>query len=304
MFLRGCLALFSFVVACEVRLGDAAHGSPADGSLAADAQRRPDGALITTDGATVDASADAPLGGDRCSTALLCETFEAMPEGNVADGTTLNGLFAELEGSGTLAIDSARVFRGSRSMKTHLNAGNAGGGRFFAREAHPLFASPSQQIYGRFMVWIDSNASSIHWTLFGGRGTIPPPAPAAGARALYMFSVNENDRYMAVYYQESINQDCWHHSSENLPVGRWACMSFEADGEAIRYRLAVDGVPVTSFNVDGMGDGCVNSNQGGPWYGPAFDEFWIGPRSFHPMSGPLDVWIDDLIVDTSPVACE
>jgi hypothetical protein len=40
-----------------------------------------------------------------------------------------------------------------------------------------------------------------------------------------------------------------------------------------------------------------------PWYGPAVVDLFVGAWSFHPMNAPLDVWIDDLVVDTSPVAC-
>jgi hypothetical protein len=37
---------------------------------------------------------------------------------------------------------------------------------------------------------------------------------------------------------------------------------------------------------------------------PNFDEFYVGALSFHPMSAGLDLWIDDVVLDTKPVACE
>ena len=32
-------------------------------------------------------------------------------------------------------------------------------------------------------------------------------------------------------------------------------------------------------------------------------QLYVGAWSFHDMVSPLDVWIDDLVVDTKPVAC-
>ena len=39
------------------------------------------------------------------------------------------------------------------------------------------------------------------------------------------------------------------------------------------------------------------------WYGPLIDQLFVGAWSFHPMKAPLELWIDDLVVDTAPVAC-
>ena len=33
------------------------------------------------------------------------------------------------------------------------------------------------------------------------------------------------------------------------------------------------------------------------------EPLFVGAWSFHPLNAPLDVWIDDLVVDTKPVSC-
>lgn len=57
-------------------------------------------------------------------------------------------------------------------------------------------------------------------------------------------------------------------------------------------------------SVDDSGQGCVAPVAGDSlWYGPEIEELFAGTWSFHPMQGPLEVWFDDLVVDTAPVAC-
>jgi len=32
-------------------------------------------------------------------------------------------------------------------------------------------------------------------------------------------------------------------------------------------------------------------------------QLYVGAWSFHAMNAPLDVWLDDVVVDTKPVTC-
>jgi len=51
-------------------------------------------------------------------------------------------------------------------------------------------------------------------------------------------------------------------------------------------------------------NGCVAPTAvTSPWYGPTITQLFAGAWSFHAMNAPLDLWIDDLVVDTKPVAC-
>jgi hypothetical protein len=84
----------------------------------------------------------------------------------------------------------------------------------------------------------------------------------------------------------------------------WACISFEMDSVARKLRMYKDGAVDPILSVDDRGTGCVQPTPvTTPWYGPSVTQLFVGAWSFHPMNAPLDVWIDDLVVDTKPVTC-
>ena len=255
--------------------------------------------------ANIDASIDAPRG-LVCGTQKLCETFETLPTGALANNATVGAYRADVQTSGTLAIDTTRAYSGTRSLKAHIGGGARGGGRLWA-SGGALFAPTQRHLYGRFMMWNSNDSQSVHWTLFGASGVVPAPSPAAGHTTTYLFSAADDKKWMAVFYDNQTQQDCWNHANEPIPVApptdHWTCVAFEADADAIHYRLSLDGRAITSFSVNTTGQGCLNAGPTTPWYGPSFDRFYLGAMSFHDMSGPLDVWFDDLVVDTAPVAC-
>ncbi|MBP6632083.1 MAG: hypothetical protein KBG28_02235 [Kofleriaceae bacterium] len=287
----------SIVVVVSLGLAACDSGSPGSG----DAGPGADGAAGTTDGATGDAAA-----GLDCSARPLCVTFDDLAAGALADGARLGDLRAEVGDSGSLAIDTTRAYSGGHSLHAHVDGGQRGGGRIWA-EGGALFAPTQRHLYGRFMMWNQSAASSVHWTIAGASGVVPAGSPAAGHTTTYLYSAADDGKFMAVFYDNQTAQDCWHHSDEPIPVAppgdAWTCVAFEADADGIRYRLGIDGRDVPSFAVDTTGDGCLNAPAMTPWYGPDFERLYLGALSFHPMTGPLDVWFDDLVVDTAPVAC-
>jgi len=88
-----------------------------------------------------------------------------------------------------------------------------------------------------------------------------------------------------------------------MPTG-WACVSFDMDSVARTLRMYKDGAATAILSVDDHGNGCVAPTvKTSPWYGPSITQLFAGAWSFHEMTAPLDVWIDDLVVDTKPVAC-
>lgn len=234
-----------------------------------------------------DGSIDAP---DPCAGAALCASFDELPAGALVNNAEVGAFRAQVQTGGTLAIDTTRAYSGTQSLKAHIDGGGSGGGRLFASDG-PLFATTQRHLFGRFMMWNATDANSVHWTIFGASGEIPD-GPSAGHTGTYLFSAADDKKFMAVFYDNQTRQDCWHHADEPIPVaadGEWTCVTFEADAEGIRYRLGIDGRAIDSFDVNTTGDGCLNAPGDTPWYGPAFDRFYLGALSFHPMSGPLDV---------------
>ena len=76
------------------------------------------------------------------------------------------------------------------------------------------------------------------------------------------------------------------------------------DSEARKLRMYQDDAGAPILSVDDHGADCVAPTPAtDPWYGPAVTDLFVGAWSFHEMNAPLDVWIDDLVVDVNPVPC-
>jgi hypothetical protein len=267
----------------------------------------------TSDSGTPDAGVDAGTpdagpadAGDVCASAKLCETFEGYDAGPLSDGNTFGPWRVNVQdSSGSANIDTTRAVSGTRALHVHIDQ-NASSGAQIRTQAAPLFAQTRQQLYGRFMMYLGPDGTSIHWTMFGASGIVPAGTTSAGANATYLFSAFDNgsgkNEFSEVYGNSSTQQDCYHGSSLLMPVNQWACVAFSVDAPNRQYRFWLNGIAHPELSINDRGDGCVNqANQS--WWGPDFDEFYMGALSFHPMSGPLDLWIDDLVVDTNPVAC-
>jgi hypothetical protein len=122
---------------------------------------------------------------------------------------------------------------------------------------------------------------------------------------------NDVNTYSFVYGLQAQSQamgtdgfhDCSSQSATSMPSA-WACISFELDSVARKLRMYKDGAADPILSVDDHGKNCVApTDVASPWYGPAITQLYVGAWSFHPMNAPLDVWIDDLVVDTKPVSC-
>jgi hypothetical protein len=277
----------------------------------------PDAAMATLPDAFApksDASAPADSGNEAsaqanfCSGQKLCDTFESYAPGALANGATIGPWQANVgQGNGSASIDASRAYTGARSLKVHINPGLAGGGQLRTK-SNLVFAPAAPKLYGKFRMYLEPGAgTSNHWTMFGSAGTVQPGVPIAGNHVTYLFSAfndNGKNRFGNVFYNDQTQQDCWHNSTQPIPTGRWACIGFSVDGPKIEYRAFLDGQSVQSLSVNTTGDGCLNAAANAPWYGPSFDEFYVGALSFHPMSAPLDLWIDDVVLDTNPVTCE
>jgi hypothetical protein len=312
------ISLVCLILACSDTAstpGGASSGSSTnDAAAPADATTPPADAGLTDAKATPrdaepqDAVSDMRVVPSYCSGQKLCDDFESYPAATLKNGGDLGAWRSVIEqGNGSAAIDNNKSFSGTRSLKIHINPGSAGGAQLRTKSS-ALFGSGSPKLYGKFRMFLENGAgTSNHWTMFGGSGVVPAGVPIAGNHVTYLFSAfndNGSNRFGNVFYNDQTRQDCWHHSTQKVPTGRWACVGFSVDGPKIEYRAQLDGQPVPSLSVDQKGDGCLNAAPDAPWYGPNFDEFYVGALSFHPMSAGLDLWIDDVVLDTKPVACE
>jgi hypothetical protein len=257
-----------------------------------------------------DASPDAgPT--DPCPGALLCEKFDNYPTVTaITNNQQFGPWHAALQTGASMNLDGMHTISGANALHVHINNAVTAGGRLFADGAQPIFASRPTHVYGRMMMYIDPNGTSIHWTFFGVNGNAEPSSPAVGRNAQYIMSSlprNGVNTYSFVYGLAALGADPFHdcssQSSTSMPSA-WACISFEMDSVARKLRMYKDGAVAPILSIDDHGNACVApTSVTSPWYGPSIAQLFVGAWSFHPMNAPLDVWIDDLVVDTKPVIC-
>lgn len=264
----------------------------------------------SVDGGASDAAADTSAP-DPCGSALFCEKFDGYTGvAAIAQNQKFGPWRAALQTGATMSLDGAHKVSGSSALHVHIDNAVTAGGRLFAEGAQPIFTTKPTHLYGRMMMYIDPNGTSIHWTFFGANGAADPNSPASGRNASYILSSlpkNGVNTYSFVYGLSSTPTDGYHDcsSQSTTPMpSAWACVSFEMDSVARKLRMYKDGVATAILSIDDHGNGCVPPTPvTSPWYGPTIIQLFVGAWSFHPMNAPLDVWIDDLVVDTKPVAC-
>ena len=275
-----------------------------------------------SDSAAIDAAIDARSGDARasldvnapdafvvtCPATAFCESFDDYTETTLVDAQTFGPWRASLSTSGArMDLGGTHVVSGSRALHVSIDSGATAGGRLYARNAVPLVAAHPTHVYGRMRMFVEPSGTSIHWTFFGVEGPADSTSPAAGRSASYIMSSLPRAGVNTFSFVDGLGgganyQDCWNQSMTPMPVGRWTCVSFEMDSVARHLAMSIDGTQI--MVVDQTGQGCVSPVAGSsPWYGPEVAAMFVGAWSFHPMDAPLEVWIDDLVVDTSPVAC-
>ncbi len=261
-------------------------------------------------GPSGDAASDASSP-DPCGSALFCEKFDTYAGvAAIKDKQKFGPWSAALQTGASMDLDGTHKVSGSSALHVHIDNAATAGGRLFADGAQSIFATKPTHVYGRMMMFINPNGTSIHWTFFGANGAADPGSPASGRNASYILSSLPKsgvNTYSFVYGLSATGgdgfHDCSSQSSTPMPSA-WACVSFEMDSVARKLRMYKDGAATPILAVDDHGNGCVAPTPvGSPWYGPAITQLFVGAWSFHAMNAPLDVWIDDLVVDTKPVAC-
>ena len=87
-----------------------------------------------------------------------------------------------------------------------------------------------------------------------------------------------------------------------VPVGTWACVEWQFDGPNNQMRLWLDGAPVDSLTVSGVGQGCVNQPANYTWTAPTFADLELGWESYQ-QDDARTIWIDDVAIGTARLNC-
>jgi hypothetical protein len=250
---------------------------------------------------------------DPCADALFCEKFEDYAGvTSISDDQEFGPWRAALATPGAeMELDGAHTTSGTQALHVRIDGGVEAGGRLFAGGDLPVLAGNPTHVYGSMMMYIDPNGTSVHWTFFGVNGDAEPSSPVTGRNASYIMSSLPREgvnTYSFVYGLQAEGadpyHDCWFQSETRMPTAGWQCVEFEMDSVARKLRMRTGDSPTDIAEVDDHGQGCVGDVPGdSAWYGPAISQMFVGAWSFHPMNGPLEVWIDDLVLDTKPVSC-
>jgi hypothetical protein len=248
---------------------------------------------------------------DVCGDALFCEKFDGYADvSTIADKQKFGPWHAALNTGASMNLDGAHKMSGNSALHVHIDTAVTAGGRLFSDGAQPIFATKPTHLYGRMMMYIDPNGTSVHWTFFGVNGMAEQSSPATGRNASYILSSLPKqgvNTYSFVYGLSALGNDGYHDCSQQSTTSMpstWACISFELDSVARKLRMYKDGAATPILSIDDHGKGCVQPTAvTDPWYGPAVTQLFVGAWSFHAMNAPLDVWVDDVVVDTKPVTC-
>jgi len=238
---------------------------------------------------------------DPCTDRTICEDFEQL-----ALGTEPAAPFSIHKNKGTVTVDATHAHSGKKALKVSVTA-TASDDTYrqamLAITGAPLLPLANNSVYGRFMIYTERVPDkSVHWTIAHGDG------PYQTSTATYNYGGMGG--LMANYYRNTSPDptDCWQSNQQVFPTGKWTCVGFHFDGAQNKMQFSLDGVDISDVDVDGNAKSdqtCTVKGVDGKWYAPApFKNISVGWESYqHDSVGAHDAWIDDLILDDSPILC-
>ncbi|MGZ3423692.1 MAG: hypothetical protein ACXVEE_37870 [Polyangiales bacterium] len=238
---------------------------------------------------------------DPCAGRTICDDFEKG-----TTGMKPGAPWQVMTNKGTAVIDETRAYSGKRSVKVSIDATSSSDTyrrAMLAITKAPLIPLPDDSLYGRFMIYTDRIPDkTVHWTIAHGDGAL-----SGGLSATYNYGGMGG--LMANYYKNSTPDptDCWQTKSQDFPTKKWSCVAFQFDGKNSEMRFWLDGVEIPELHVVGMSKTdmtCTVKGVDGKWYAPDFKTISVGWESYqHDSAGAHEAWIDDVILDDTPIPC-
>lgn len=200
-------------------------------------------------------------------------------------------------------MDSTRAHSGSRSVKATTD-GKADYRQAYMGIKTPFFPVAGNAFYGRVWFYLaKAPTTSAHWTNISGEGNAISNATPFYAYVRYGGQTME---LMANYDSSVLKSDCWQHpNSQNLPFpeARWTCFEWHFDGPNNKMELWVDGTAEPELTVVDKGQGCVNHELSDEWVFPKFELLRLGWEHYQ-TSIPVELWMDDVALDTKRIGCQ
>ncbi len=244
-------------------VGDTGDTNPDGGVVGADAS----GDAPIADVVTVDTAPEtAP---PPSCTAALCEDFESA---------TLDARWAVTnDGGGAFEVQTAIVARGKRAAHFHLD--QSGDAIYLKLAAVPK--AIQSHLFGRMFFYAAPDVHQGHSRFFNA-GPVSGPHLEIGSYidGWQVTSFDSKGEYPA--------------GGGKVPTTKFACVQFELDG-------ASNAVKVTA--VDGKTSDGTTTSQPLPAKVPTFSEITLGFYHVAALDHPMDVYFDELVLDTKAVAC-
>jgi hypothetical protein len=226
-----------------------------------------------------DRSGAAP-GGIDCKSARLCEDFESYGDGMVPAG----GWAATMQRGGTLVVDGSKPFSGAKSLHITTGGGSAQAYLTGGKQALPL---ADNNLFGRMMIFFVEPPPVTHYSLVRGMG-------AASAKPWYSIGGNGSPQHMLLSYSPN---DFIVPSKTPWPANRWACLQWQFDGGKNEARVWVDGQALDDMTVTKA------TRPSQTWTAPSFQTLMIGYANCCASDVKVQLWIDDLAVDSKAIDC-
>jgi hypothetical protein len=229
-----------------------------------------------------------------CAGAVFCDDFESYPLGGPPGG--LWGVSGSGGGGESALVDAGKAWSGGRSVRIrHTGTAHSA---IYITLATPVLPLPRNDLHGRLMLFIRQAPPRLHWD--NVRATGPRPD---GKEAQYNLG-GESASFLVNYEPH----DCYRRTQVAYPQGRWACLqwqfsgaSTEGGGTRNEVHVWLDGQPVEEATVTRFGQGCVDKTTS-EWIAPRFERLFVGWEQYRP-SDPIEMWIDDVAVGETPIAC-
>jgi hypothetical protein len=225
-----------------------------------------------------DGGADSGVVPSQCPTNVaFCDGFEAATLASHWDSNNLMG-------PAKYSVDTTRAYRGTRSLKVHHDAIDAGviaSGAVGETQSFPM-----SDFYVRVFMYVPSPLPGQNEAvIFSNQAA----APYTGV------TLEIDDQGKLVTYNNIASPVLYQQSPVAMPLDRWVCVELEVLATASGYpRLWLDGAEVTALKV--------TQNLAGS---PPIGSVQLGINIYKPpTAAPAhDVWYDEVIVDGTRVGC-
>jgi hypothetical protein len=233
-------------------------------------------------GASVGGSGNAGTAGAgvKDCAGLFCEDFES----GALDLTRWNW---QANGGQTVKVQSEQAAHGKYAVQFH-GAPNVVSYDFIITKQAP--AGLHGHHYGRAYFMVTPKPPQKHTEfLFAGSSGFP--------KLKYLELAESDLDWQLTFVQEvAPTGETYQGSSKAIPLAHWSCLTWEMNDSPDQISVSVDGAAQTSFDSITFG-GKTTGLVGG------FTDFGFGFYAWHPATYAFDLYFDDIVLDTKPIAC-